>query len=301
MGEEKKYQHLVPRVYLKNWASRIDTSKGKKNKIVYINRYNKNNIFMDGLEVSTFEFGGINEYHTLTKDSLYLKEEYKQRIEDNETRILDIEHKLGVLENSWALLFKWIENNIGNTTKEKIPEYKKEQIISCVILMAYRGFKGTDLMKKDVLNLLSWIKDEKLNSIIHDIYIKWNEFSKDHLLEYRDKYLDGENGIITRVCEYRSSRCKIRFLVSPEGMEFLTSDNPSFECEITTNNGVSTTHIMPITKKIVIMLLNQDEKDGKYEIHRMTEDEVKNLNRSIVDKSYEYVVSNRTNIREILI
>lgn len=300
MGEEKKYQHLVPRVHLKYWASRIDTSKGNKKKIVYINKYNKNNIFIDGVEVSTFEFGGIDNYHTLTKDNLYLKEEYKQRIENNEKRILDIENKLGILENNWELLFKWIENNIGKTKKDRIPEYKKEQIISCVIFMAYRGFKGTNLIRRDILNLLSWIKDDKLKSIIEDIYIKWDEFSKDHLLEHMDRYLDGKKSIITNICNYRSIKCKIRFLVSPEGIEFLTSDNPSFECDIITNNGISITHIMPITKNIAIMLLNQDEKDGKYEIYRMNEDEVKNLNKAIIDNSYEYVVSSKTNIGDLI-
>lgn len=119
MGEVKKYQHLIPKVYMKQWQSRKEKNTNK-NMDVYVYKYDKDKIFETGEEVNINGIGGINDYHTITKDSLFVTIEDLKRIKNGELRLLDIEDGWQKkLENGWQSIINKINNDILKAKKNK--------------------------------------------------------------------------------------------------------------------------------------------------------------------------------------
>ena len=130
MGEVKKYQHLIPKVYMKQWQS-IKVKNTNKYMDVYLCKYDKAKIFETGEEVNINGIGGINDYHTITKDSLFVTIEDLKRIKNGELRLLDIEDGWQKkLENGWQSIINKINNDILKAKKTQINAFKKKEIIN---------------------------------------------------------------------------------------------------------------------------------------------------------------------------
>lgn len=300
MGVEKMYQHLIPRVHMKQWASRIDKEKGKDAE-VFVYRHSKEKPLENGIEINTKEIGGIEDYHTITKDSLFITEEDLKRISNGEERILDIEDGWQKqLENNWLSIVNKINNDVLQTRKQSIQEFKKDEIITFMVCMMYRGFKGKDIYRKYILNS---ILKFNLGKEFIEFYIQDDEIIKSHLLSSMRGFIEGKSDIlITKMCELHIDNTTIAFMIAPDEIEFITTDNPSFECKMSIlNKGVSgTVHIMPITPKVALILLRDSDKEGKYKIIKPDIQTVKNLNKVMIESSVEFIISSKENISSML-
>ena len=304
MGVEKKYQHLIPRVHMKQWASRINKEKGKDAE-VFVYKYIKEKPLENGIEINTKEIGGIEDYHTITKDSLFLTEDDLKRISNGEERILDIEDGWQKqLENNWLSLVNKINNDVLQTRKQSIQEFKKEEIITFMVCMMYRGFKGIEIYRRYILDIIIKLNlGKELEGKFIEFYIQDDEIIKNHLLSSMRDFIEGKpDTLITKMCELHIDNTTIAFMIAPDEIEFITTDNPSFECTMSFLNkeGSGTVHIMPITPKVALILLKDSDKDGKYKIIKSDIQTVKNLNKVMIESSVEFIISSKENISEFI-
>lgn len=304
MGVEKKYQHLIPRVHMKQWASRINKEKGKDAEVL-IYKHNKENPLANGIEINTKDIGGIEDYHTITEYSPFLTEDDLKRISNGEERILDIEDGWQKqLENNWQSLVNKINNDVLQTKKQFIQEFKKDEIITLMVCMMYRGFKGIDVVREyvsDIILKLNLGKD--LEEKFIEFYIQDNEVIKNHLLSSMRSFIQGKpDTLIAKMCELHIDNTTIAFMIAPDDIEFITTDNPSFECTMSFLNkeGGGTVHIMPITPKVALILLRDSDKEGKYKIIKSDIQTVKNLNKVMIESSVEFIISSKENISSML-
>lgn len=320
-----KYQHKIPQVYMKAWAHSDDEifvyrKEGILNVFELINNelinnnddviLNNKDFFFSGKSKKISEFGGENDFYTITKDSLICTEDDLKRIKNGEERILDIEHGWQTLENTWNSSVKNIINNTTNTTKFTVGNFRKTEIISFMISMLFRGSKDVENFKKTV-NLL--MDSDELISQAHKSIIKvcleeLETFSKDALLGEERKLFQGE-GLLYKISEIFIENFNIMFCKAPKDIDFITSDNPCvYETtwikdkngNIKNKNNNNKTLTMAVTPKIIMVLLFDKEKSKKYKICRFEKEEVKNFNRMLLENSYEWVMSNKSNIFDLL-
>lgn len=317
MGEVKKYQHLIPRVYMKQWQSRIEKNTNK-NKEVYVYKYDKDKLFETGEEVNTRKIGGIENFYTITKNNLFINDEDMLRISNGETRILDIEDGWKEkLEDSWEHVIKKVHNDILGTNKKSIPEVRKQEIIDFLVCMKYRGFKGLDKVRIYIIQSIWFLRlGENFTEVMMKYYAMDDKYIKNHLLSDMRKFLEkDESSFIYKECKLYKDNTVIVFNIAPEGVEFLTSDNPSFECgvEFLTSNIPSfdckmiktkikgKVHLMPLSPKVLIMILRKNgNKSYEYKINRVDREEVKQINNIIVEESVNFVISSKSSVQDLV-
>ena len=306
MGEVKKYQHLIPKVYMKQWQSRKEKNTNK-NMDVYVYKYDKDKIFETGEEVNINGIGGINDYHTITKDSLFVTIEDLKRIKNGELRLLDIEDGWQKkLENGWQSIINKINNDILKAKKKQINAFKKKEIINFIICMEYRGFKGIDIVRAYIIlaiirlgKILNF--EEEFTQTMIEYYAMDDEKAKNYLLSDMRRFLDNDtNSFIYNKCNLYAGNTEIVFDVAPDGIEFLTSDNPSFETTIKTKRVKGKIHLMPISPKVVAIIYRSDNKNQKYFINKITIDEVKNINKAIIESSKRFILSSKSSIKSFI-
>ena len=303
MGEVKKYQHLIPRVYMKQWQSRIEENTNK-NKEVYVYKYDKDKLFETGEEVNTRKIGGIENFYTITKNNLFINDEDMLRISNGETRILDIEDGWKEkLEDSWEHVIKKVHNDILGTNKKSIPEVRKQEIIDFLVCMKYRGFKGLDKVRIYIIQSIWFLRlGENFTEVMMKYYAMDDKYIKNHLLSDMRKFLEkDESSFIYKECKLYKDNTVIVFNIAPEGVEFLTSDNPSFECEIVTARTKGKVDLMPLSPKVLIMILRKNgNKSYKYKINRVDREEVKQINNIIVEESVNFVISSKSSVQDLV-
>lgn len=304
MGVEKKYQHLIPRVHMKQWASRINKDKGKDAE-VFVYTYSKGKTLDNGIETNTKEIGGIEDYHTITKDSLFITEEDLNRISNGEERILDIEDGWQKqLENNWLSLVNKINNDILKTRKQSIAEFKKDEIITFMVCMMYRGFKGIYIFRKFITDaILELNLGKELEENLFEFYIQDDEMIKNHLLSSMRGFVENKaNTLIMKMCELHIKNTTIAFMVAPDNIEFITTDNPSLECTMNFLNkeGSGKVHIMPISPRVALILLKDSDKEGKYKIIKSDIDTVKSLNKVMIESSVGFIISSKKSIKDFI-
>lgn len=312
MGVEKKYQHLVPCVYMKEWKSRPPQKKENSHSLVtFTYKYDKNNIYKEGEEVDIRTIGGKIDSYTIFEDSLCRRKEDIDKFLNGDKRILDIEDGFQEqMENRWTSIVLKISSNINNNgmvtkkNKKSVNEFEKENIIRFMTCMVYRAFNGIENYRKFVIqvilnsNHLEWnIKLKLLEILFYD-----EEMIKNLLLADMRKFLEKDDkSLIYTLSKFNSKKSQIIFMIAPEGYEFITSDNPSIECEmsIIDKDINGKVQIMPINTKILAMLVKNDDmkKFRKWKIDEYT---IKNINKLIIESSVEFVISSRKTIKELI-
>ena len=172
-----------------------------------------------------------------------------KRIKNGELRLLDIEDGWQKkLENGWQSIINKINNDILKAKKTQINAFKKKEIINFIICMEYRGFKGIDIMKAYIiLSIIRLNLGEKRTQTMIEYYAMDDEKVKNHLLSEMRRFLDNDmNSFIYNKCNLYAGDTIIVFDVAPDGIEFLTSDNPSFQTTIKTKQVEGKIHLMPI-------------------------------------------------------
>nr|WP_294575345.1 DUF4238 domain-containing protein [uncultured Romboutsia sp.] len=312
MGVEKKYQHLVPCVYMKQWNSRPPQKvKNSHSSVTFTYKYNKNNIYKDGEEVDIRTIGGKIDNYTVFEDSLCRTKEDIEKFLNGTKRILDIEDGFQEkMEKRWTSIVSKINNDINNNgcvtkkNKKSVNEFEKENIITFMTCMVYRAFNGIENYRKFAIqailnnNNLKWdIKLKLLKILLYD-----EEIIKNLLLADMRKFLKKDDkSLIYTLSKFNSKNAQVIFMIVPEGYEFLTSDNPSIECEMSAiDKGIKgKVHIMPINTKVLAMLVKNDDMK-KFKKWKINEDIVKNINRLIVESSVEFIISSRKTIKELI-
>lgn len=312
MGVEKKYQHLVPCVYMKQWNSRppqkIENSHSMVN---FTYKYNKNNIYKEGEEVDIRTIGGKIDNYTIFEGSLCRTKEDMEKFLNGTKRILDIEDGFQEqMENRWTSIVLRINNDINNNgritkkNKKSVSEFEKENIITFMTCMVYRAFNGIENYREFVIqsildsNYLQWdIKLKLLEIITYD-----EEMIKNLLLADMRKFLEkNDKSLIYTLSKLNSKNAQIMFMIAPERYEFLASDNPSIECEmsIIDKDINGKVHIMPINTKILAMLVKNDDMK-KFKKWKINEDTIKNINKLVIESSVEFIISSRKSIKELI-
>lgn len=80
----------------------------------------------------------------------------------------------------------------------------------------------------------------------------------------------------------------LQFFISNGDVEFLTSDNPSFDYAF--GDGLS--HVMPLTPKILVRVLKGSL--DKYYVEFLNDDTVRRFNSIIINNSNELALSNKS-------
>lgn len=320
---EKVYQHLIPKVYMKKWINSNDK--------IYI--FEKNSITnVDKKELDKKEldnFGGKKNYYTLFKGTPPYYYDIDKSRDEIEERDLIIENAWSKeQENKWNSLVKNIENNVLGAKRKYIKGFKKNEIIEFIYLMKYRGFKAESMFREF---LKKNIKDENLFGEAIEKSGKYDENSKEFLSKYLLEYLDAEsrylpeneqlthllllnemrkfhskedNSYLRTELELYVNNLTISFVVANENGNFITSDNPSFSFDISEliSNIKGTVNIIPITPKIVAIFLYCKNKEDlkKFKIEKVDDVMVKKVNNLIIKNSYEYIISKTDNIEIII-
>ncbi|HBF8411669.1 DUF4238 domain-containing protein [Clostridioides difficile] len=324
MGEnEKVYQHLIPKVYMKKWINSND-------KIYIFEKNDVSNVDKKELDKKELDnFAGKKNYYTLFKGTPPYYYDMDKSVDKIEERDLIIENAWSKeQENKWNSLVKNIENNVLSAKKKHIKCFKKNEIIEFIHLMKYRGFKA-ESMFREVLK--KSIKDENLFGEAIEKSGKYDENLKKFLSKYLLEYLDAEskylpeneqlthllllnemrkfhskedNSYLRTELELYVDNITISFVVANENISFITSDNPSFLFDISEvrSNIKGTVNIMPITPKIVAIFLYCKDKDNlkKFKIEKVDDFFVKKVNNVIIKNSYEYIISKTDNIEAII-
>lgn len=313
--ETYKYQHKIPQVYMKYWTysnnknvyvyerKRIFKSLEKCKNIRYIE--DMKNMFM-GTSYHTSKIGGEDDFYTIFEYSLICNEEDRKRVSLGEKRILDIEKGWHDMENRWTSIVKGIESNTDNN-KYLIGEFKKEEIISFIISMVFRGEKGIENFKKILKQGLSYadINDSDRRIVINAID-NIQILAKEALLGEMRKSFDND-GIINKVTQIFIENCTLLISKAIGDIEFITSDNPSVFSEIAVKDKEKNIKskgkilTMPVTPKIAISILLNSEGNKKYKVQNLEDERVKNFNEMMLENSHEYVISNKNNIFDYIV
>ncbi|MFQ8630461.1 MAG: DUF4238 domain-containing protein [Intestinibacter bartlettii] len=313
------YQHKIPQVYMREWQHSknkifvykkeqiLNGFKGlQENKI--IPSYEIVKILFSGKSKEIDCFGGENDFYTIKEDSLICTENDLKRIKNGEERILDIEHGWTSLENKWNSLVKNIINNT-NTKKLSIGSFKKDEIINFIISMFFRGNNGIENFKNTIIKIIESEEtiDKKDKFLMEMALTNIDKFAKDALLGEVRKLFDN-NGILYNISKIFREDFNIVFCKATDGVDFITSDNPCVseytlfrdKKGVIKDAGNKKSIVMPITPKIVAMLLLDKGNNNKYKICKLEEENVKNFNRMLLENSNEWVISNNSNIFEQL-
>ena len=260
MGEEKQFQHRLPKVYLSQWSL--------EDKIIYI--FTKKNYDKKGEETSIDDFGGDYDFYTIENDG---------------QRDIELEDGLhDVYENKWRSVVNKIENNILETKKQKVKTFDKERIIEFIVHMQFRGYKGEDFFRE-----MTRFAFEHSPDLLHNIgctekeikvaieYIKncpqlIHNSLKDQMIEnikQNKNKIEKNSNILDNLKNVYIENMNIEFLISSDQYPFITSDNPSFMCIFNKNEKVI---MMPITPIILIkleLINSKSEKLKEYKINRI--------------------------------
>lgn len=314
--ETHKYQHKIPQVYMRYWRyldkkekvyvhkkKHIFESLEKCKNFRYIE--DKKRMFM-GTSNYINKIGGEDNFYTIFEYSLICTEEDKQRIASGEKRILDIENGWHRMENKWNSIVKGIENNTNNN-KVLIGELKKEEIMSFMISMLFRGEKGIEnfkeILKQGLLNMD--INDSDRKMLIYAID-NIDILAKEALLGEMRKFFDND-GIINKINKIFIENCTLVISKAEGDIEFITSDTPSVFSEMIIkdkeNNiiGRGRNLNMPITPKIAISVLLNNKGNKKYRVEHLEDERVKNFNEMMLENSKKYVISNKNNIFDYIV
>lgn len=266
-----------------------------------INNYK---VIFDGKELTSLaEYN--NTYFSFKEWDIYypngcrvpraVKNEIKARIEAN--KVLDIEELWSKkYESGWNFLLQMIKQRTNSSTNLSIDEFYKGKLMKFIVSLNWRSFISNEQLREafDLIDAIVDLKNIKIpeedRNIMTDKTV-YDEIKHNYLLKQFGAFLRDE-GIIYNMAKGYIKHLGIRFLISSEKAEFITSDNPSFI--YLGNDGIH--HIMPVNPRILISIRKYSFKEGKYYIEQLGEKEVRKINSIIVDNAQEFVISHTPTI-----
>lgn len=261
-------------------------------------------VIFEGKElISLFEYN--NAYYNFERWELFYPNgvrvpraavnSIKAEIENN--KVLDIEELWNVkYENGWNSLLQIIEQRVKDSIGKEVDEFYKGKLMKFIVSLNWRSFTSNESLREsfDFINTLIDLKN--IDIPMDDRNVKRNktaydEMKHNYLLKLFGAFLNDE-GIVFDMAKGYIKYLTIRFLVSGEESQFITSDNPSFTYK--DNEGIR--HIMPVTPQILISIGKDSLRKGKYSIEHLSENEVKKINFIITNNADEFVISKTNKI-----
>lgn len=197
-------------------------------------------------------------------------------------------------ENNWRAFIDYLlektKNKHGLLNLDNYEEYFFE-FVSLLLTRQYSNFKG---YKKLILSLVNKYKiaDNLIEANIKKIWLsQFFEFKK-----FKEQ-LSGEcksNFISLTINHLKSKEITMEFLISRSTF-FFTSDNPIFRIEEKEKMII----YFPITKEICLAIIPKKRKyDNLYIYYEVNLDEIKKINKLIVENSKKNFICNEKNFKE---
>ena len=256
-------------------------------------------VFYEGKQLNNLDKYNINYLNfnnwVIKQESIQISNKNKNVIkaEIDKVKIKDIENLWATkYENKWKWLLDTIENNVTRTNASKIDEFFKGLIIKFVIAFNWRGFYGNELFKTAYKLIISDVNLDKINipsKERYKPYLETVEEEFEHLMvlkNYRE-FLRDRGGMYDTAKTY-IRLMNIKFFIAMGDNKFITSDNPSF---IYSNDEGRLEHIMPISPNILIAIGLNSENENKYRIQKVSDKQVSQINRRIMDNSIERIIT----------
>ena len=265
-------------------------------------------IIYDGETLNTFRdynnlYHHIDDWEVFDYDENKISNkkfnEIKQHLKNY--KIIDIENLWDIkYETKWNFHLDIIKQRIRDFDKE-VDEFYKGFLMKWIVGLDWRSFKSNkdlewvfEMVDKSIG--LGDIEILKQDRILKKCDNASEEMKHNILLKKFYEFLNNE-GIIYEKAKKYIKNYTIKFLVSECDIPFITSDNPSFSC-------IWKDHIyyfMPVTPNILINIVVDKEKNNKYMIHRIKDnEEVKELNKIIYDNAQQYIISNLNSIDNLI-
>lgn len=325
MADSKKH-HLVPRVYLKRWIKLGNTlhainkrthKREDRNveKVCVKNDYHtikagmqcaedrdlkiifkvleNCEIYYNGKKIDKLKeynnfYCDFNDWDIKNKDGTAVSKK-KIKSEIDKVKITEIESLWSEkYEDKWNKIVNIIEQRVKDSKGDTIDKFYKGFIIKWIIAMNLRGYIGSEDINEafDIFN--GYIPlydidipyDERIKSSQKNIE---DEIKNDILLKIYREFLNNRGKFYDKARWYIKN-INLEFIVADGNEKFVTSDNPSFY-----KKGNIDKYIMPVTPSILIRFCKLEYGyENKYLISRISEKEVKEYNKLIVNNCYEY-------------
>ncbi|HEY8891030.1 MAG TPA: DUF4238 domain-containing protein [Clostridium sp.] len=238
----------------------------------------------------------------IKKDEIQIVDKKKRTLktEIGKVKIKDIENLWATkYEDKWKCLLETIEHNIYKTNSLKVDEFLKGIIMKFVIAFNWRGFYSNELFMATYKTIISNANLDKINIPVGERYknnLDTVEKEFEHLMvlkKYREFLKD--EGLMYDSAKNYIRLMSIKFCISTGNNKFITSDNPSFIC--VNNEGHQLEHIMPISPNVVMAIGLDGANDNKYIIERISDKQVSQINKKILDNSIERIISIQNKIK----
>jgi hypothetical protein len=261
-------------------------------------------IFLDEKELSSLvEYN--NNYFRFDEWELYYpnnrrvsraaKNTIRSRIEAN--KILDIEELWSIkYESGWNFLLQMIQQRIDDATGTNMDEFYKGKLMKFIVSLNWRSFTSNQQLGEtfEFINSLIDLRSIEIPKEDRNIATDetaYDEMKHNFLLKQFADFLS-DKGIVYETAKGYIRHLGIRFLVSNGGLEFITSDNPSFT--YLTDDGMH--HIMPVNPRILISIGKISVNKDKYYIEYLSDNEVRKMNSLIAENSEEFIISHTATV-----
>ncbi|MGR6342341.1 DUF4238 domain-containing protein [Priestia megaterium] len=223
------------------------------------------------------------------------KNELKQQI--NGIHIKDIEEKWGAkFENEWNKVVEDISQHISKESNGVIPALHKEFLINFIVSMDWRSESLNPSFKramdqipifKEEFEKIEIPKNERIYPFLKTAY---DEMEHELVLKKFREFFES-NGIMSQTSDKLRNKFSLSFIVADKDLEFITSDNPSFQ--FNNSQGVSE-WIFPISPKILCKLV-KSKKLNQYNIEYSSIELTKGYNEIIKNNCTNFIIARENN------
>lgn len=281
-------QHFVPRVYLKNFATKIKNG-------YFINTFDKieNRYFRPNIKniCSEIDFYTLPTDNSFTKDLLFIENFYAKSIEPTYSKVYNILTNNNIFEITNAqrieIVLAVLHLHMRNPKVLKRALFRHSTEISKLCKESVeKGIKGITYLNED-FSFREWNNDS---------IVKY--FFKNTTKEFKEKHLTITNSIV----DFHKF-AKIEVNITRGDAHFLTSDNPlALEDFITKQEEPflkSTEFILPLNKHFIVKLYHDNTKEINV-IRRgfIPNGNVNMINETIFNQSSRFVFGGKEDFDE---
>jgi hypothetical protein len=337
--EKNKYQHLIPKVYLKAWRYNptvrkenwkvwgVSKATSDKNSLLLADNFGKDyhydldvnlickyllkskHLLLEDLHkvfaplsnyIAIIDGKAISDYYVFAENfseydkwiildstsneiALEEKEQLKEKIEN--VKIKTVEKSWDTeFENHWDDIVMKIISFINDPNKHPISPHE-EFIKKFAVSLEWRGERANDTFEAEFKKIENTVMDMFVDEDKHDVSADLAEMRHLYLLgEYR-LFFENKGLLYEEIILLKEKN--MDFLLAPSSTSFFTSDRP---CFLDQNLGEM---ILPITPGILTRIVKQNSNPRKYNIIKVSEEEVNKYNSAIINNCVNfYVTSN---------